>query len=147
MKRFFLILSALIFDSSVDDGIPSLAAAPEGPATRPLLSANAASIVSFWRSMSFPAGGRDRGHGGAAGYLPDHTLESYALAIEVGTDFIEPDLVATNDGHLIARHEPKITGAPALSGARRTTYHRRTSGHRRASGCPQQTTPLRPSRG
>ncbi len=49
------------------------------------------------------------GHRGAAGYLPDHTLEGYALAIELGADFIEPDLVATKDGYLIARHEPNIT--------------------------------------
>lgn len=49
------------------------------------------------------------GHRGASGYLPEHTLESYALAIELGADFIEPDLVATKDGHLIARHEPNIT--------------------------------------
>jgi glycerophosphoryl diester phosphodiesterase len=48
------------------------------------------------------------GHRGAAGYLPEHTLEGYALAIEMGADFIEPDLVATKDGHLIARHEPNI---------------------------------------
>jgi glycerophosphoryl diester phosphodiesterase len=50
------------------------------------------------------------GHRGAAGYLPDHTLEGYALAISMGADYIEPDLVATKDGHLIARHEPNITG-------------------------------------
>ena len=50
------------------------------------------------------------GHRGAAGYLPDHTLEGYALAIEMGADYIEPDLVATSDGHLIARHEPNISG-------------------------------------
>jgi glycerophosphoryl diester phosphodiesterase len=49
------------------------------------------------------------GHRGAAGYLPDHTLEGYALAIEQGADYIEPDLVATKDGHLVARHEPNIT--------------------------------------
>src|SRR3989441_10121613 len=48
------------------------------------------------------------GHRGAHGYLPAHTLEGYALAIELGADFIEPDLVATKDGHLIARHEPNI---------------------------------------
>lgn len=48
------------------------------------------------------------GHRGASGYLPEHTLEAYALAIELGADFIEPDLVATKDGHLIARHEPNI---------------------------------------
>ncbi|MDQ3196936.1 MAG: glycerophosphodiester phosphodiesterase [Pseudomonadota bacterium] len=49
------------------------------------------------------------GHRGASGYLPEHTLESYALAIELGADYIEPDVVATKDGRLIARHEPNIT--------------------------------------
>jgi glycerophosphoryl diester phosphodiesterase len=48
------------------------------------------------------------GHRGAPGYLPDHTLEGYALAIKMGADYIEPDLVATKDGHLIARHEPNL---------------------------------------
>ena len=50
------------------------------------------------------------GHRGASGYLPEHTLEAYALAIELGADYVEPDLVATKDGHLIARHEPNIIG-------------------------------------
>lgn len=50
------------------------------------------------------------GHRGASGYLPDHTLEGYRKAIELGADFIEPDLVATKDGVLVARHEPNITG-------------------------------------
>ena len=49
------------------------------------------------------------GHRGASGYLPEHTLEAYSLAIEQGADYIEPDLVATKDGHLVARHEPDIT--------------------------------------
>lgn len=48
-------------------------------------------------------------HRGASGYRPEHTLEAYRLAIEMGADFIEPDLVATRDGHLVARHEPDIT--------------------------------------
>lgn len=49
------------------------------------------------------------GHrGGANGYLPEHTLEAYALGIEMGVDYIEPDVVATKDGHLIARHEPNL---------------------------------------
>ena len=50
------------------------------------------------------------GHRGAAGYRPDHTLEGYALAIEMGVDFIEPDLVLTKDGRMVARHEPMIGG-------------------------------------
>jgi glycerophosphoryl diester phosphodiesterase len=49
------------------------------------------------------------GHRGAAGYLPDHTLQGYRLAIKLGADYVEPDLVATKDGVLIARHEPNIT--------------------------------------
>lgn len=47
-------------------------------------------------------------HRGASGYRPEHTLASYQLAIEFGADYIEPDLVATRDGHLIARHEPLL---------------------------------------
>ncbi len=50
------------------------------------------------------------GHRGASGYLPEHTLEAYKLAIEQGADFIEPDLVSTKDGILVARHEPIISG-------------------------------------
>ncbi len=44
-------------------------------------------------------------HRGASGYLPEHTLAAYSLAIWQGADFIEPDLVLTKDGHLIARHD------------------------------------------
>ncbi|MBM6579357.1 glycerophosphodiester phosphodiesterase [Microvirga sp. BT689] len=49
-------------------------------------------------------------HRGASGYLPEHTLEGYKMAIEMGADFIEPDLVVTKDGVLIARHEPMLSG-------------------------------------
>lgn len=47
-------------------------------------------------------------HRGASGYRPEHTIASYTLAIEFGAEYIEPDLVATRDGHLIARHEPLL---------------------------------------
>ena len=47
-------------------------------------------------------------HRGASGYLPEHTLEAYAKAIQLGANFIEPDLVMTKDGVLIARHEPML---------------------------------------
>jgi glycerophosphoryl diester phosphodiesterase len=50
------------------------------------------------------------GHRGAAGYRPEHTLASYELAARMGADFIEPDLVSTRDGVLVARHEPEIGG-------------------------------------
>lgn len=49
------------------------------------------------------------GHRGASGYRPEHTLASYRLAIQMGADYIEPDLVSTKDGILIARHENNIT--------------------------------------
>lgn len=49
------------------------------------------------------------GHRGASGYRPEHTLESYELAIRMGADFIEPDLVMTKDKVLIARHENEIS--------------------------------------
>lgn len=44
-------------------------------------------------------------HRGASGYLPEHTLEAYKLAIDQGADVIEPDLVSTSDGVLVARHD------------------------------------------
>jgi len=50
------------------------------------------------------------GHRGASGYVPEHTLEAYRLAIAMGADVIEPDLVLTKDGVLIARHEPMLGG-------------------------------------
>jgi len=49
-------------------------------------------------------------HRGASGERPEHTLESYQLAIEQGADYIEPDLVMTRDGALVARHENEIGG-------------------------------------
>jgi glycerophosphoryl diester phosphodiesterase len=55
------------------------------------------------------------GHRGASGYRPEHTLASYELAARMGADFIEPDLVTTRDGVLIARHEPDITGTTDVS--------------------------------
>src|SRR6202051_4285835 len=49
-------------------------------------------------------------HRGASGERPEHTIESYRLAIEEGADYIEPDLVMTKDGVLVARHENEIGG-------------------------------------
>jgi glycerophosphoryl diester phosphodiesterase len=64
------------------------------------------------------------GHRGAAGHRPEHTIASYNLAIDYGVDFIEPDLVATKDGVLIARHENDISGTTDVAQkfpGRRTT--------------------------
>jgi len=65
-------------------------------------------------------------HRGASGERPEHTLEAYRLAIAEGADFIEPDLVMTKDGQLVARHENEISGTTNVAAhpefaARRTT--------------------------
>jgi glycerophosphoryl diester phosphodiesterase len=65
-------------------------------------------------------------HRGASGERPEHTLLSYQLAIDQGADFIEPDLVPTKDGVLVARHENEISGTTDIAGhsefaARKTT--------------------------
>ncbi|MEU6310471.1 glycerophosphodiester phosphodiesterase [Streptomyces sp. NPDC047014] len=66
------------------------------------------------------------GHRGASGYRPEHTLGSYQLALDLGADIVEQDLVPTKDGHLVCRHENEIGGTtdvadhPAFA-ARRTT--------------------------
>lgn len=48
-------------------------------------------------------------HRGASGLLPEHTLEAYALGIDQGADYVEPDLVLTRDFILVARHENEIS--------------------------------------
>ncbi|MBN9437584.1 glycerophosphodiester phosphodiesterase [Bosea sp. (in: a-proteobacteria)] len=75
-------------------------AAPAALAQAPTLDGKPALIVA---------------HRGASGTLPEHTLEAYKLAIEQGADFIEPDLVATRDGVLVARHEPMLSGTTDVS--------------------------------
>ena len=81
-----------------------LAIVPPAPAVRPIVIA----------------------HRGASGTRPEHTLEAYRLAIAEGADFIEPDLVMTSDGQLVARHENEISGTTDIGAhpefaARRTT--------------------------
>ena len=67
------------------------------------------------------------GHrGGANGYLPEHTLEAYALGVSLGADYIEPDLVATKDGHLIARHEPNLIDTTNVKDLPQFASRRRT---------------------
>ncbi|MBW4490068.1 MAG: glycerophosphodiester phosphodiesterase [Trichocoleus desertorum ATA4-8-CV12] len=66
------------------------------------------------------------GHRGASGLRPEHTLAAYELAIAQGADYIEPDLVATKDGVLVARHENEISGTTDVAersefAARKTT--------------------------
>lgn len=66
------------------------------------------------------------GHRGASALRPEHTLASYAVAIEDGADFVEPDLVSTKDGVLVIRHENEIGGTTDVAShpefaSRRTT--------------------------
>lgn len=57
-------------------------------------------------------------HRGASGYRPEHTLAAYRLAIGMGADFVEPDLVSTRDGVLVARHENEISGTTDVAARR-----------------------------
>jgi glycerophosphoryl diester phosphodiesterase len=65
-------------------------------------------------------------HRGASGERPEHTIESYRLAIEEGADYIEPDLVMTRDGVLIARHENEIGGTTDVAQHAEFASRRRT---------------------
>jgi glycerophosphoryl diester phosphodiesterase len=69
-----------------------------------------AAIAGLDAAMPDPARLLVIAHRGASGHRPEHTLEAYRLAIEMGADVIEPDLAATKDGVLVARHEPEIGG-------------------------------------
>ena len=65
-------------------------------------------------------------HRGASGYVPEHTLAGYFIAIQQGADYVEPDLVITRDGALVVRHENEIGGTTDVGShpefaARRTT--------------------------
>ncbi|GAA3656637.1 glycerophosphodiester phosphodiesterase family protein [Microbacterium marinilacus] len=68
------------------------------------------------------------GHRGAPGYRPEHSRSSYDLALELGVDAVEPDVVATRDGVLVVRHENEISGTTDVAehpefADRRTTKH------------------------
>ncbi len=76
------------------------------------------------------------GHRGASGYRPEHTLASYEQAILRCADYIEPDVVSTKDGVLVARHENEIGGTtdvadhPEFADRRDHQDHRRQGAHR-----------------
>ena len=74
-------------------GLGALGSAPAQAADAPTLSGAAPIVI---------------GHRGASGYRPEHTLAAYDLAITQGARYIEPDLVMTKDGELLARHEPML---------------------------------------
>jgi glycerophosphoryl diester phosphodiesterase len=66
-------------------------------------------------------------HRGASGYRPEHTLEAYGLAIAMGADYIEPDLVPTADGVLVARHENEISATTDIGDRPEFRHRRRTN--------------------
>ena len=66
------------------------------------------------------------GHRGASGYRPEHTLAAYRLAIRMGADYIEPDLVSTKDGYLVARHENEISTTTDVADRPRFADRQRT---------------------
>ena len=66
------------------------------------------------------------GHRGAPGYRPEHTRASYRLAIEMGVDAVEPDVVATKDGVLVLRHENEISGTTDVAERPEFADRRRT---------------------
>lgn len=76
-------------------------------------------------AQGHPAHGKESplviGHRGASGYLPEHTLAAYWMAIEQGADYVEPDLVITRDGVLVARHENAIAIVNADGSVREAT--------------------------
>ncbi|SFP69267.1 glycerophosphodiester phosphodiesterase [Sphingomonas rubra] len=65
-------------------------------------------------------------HRGASGERPEHTLAAYELAIDQGADVIEPDLVPTADGVLVARHENEIGGTTDVADRPEFTRRRTT---------------------
>ncbi len=77
-----------------------------------LLSLAVAPSVAMSAESSTPAAHKVSvyGHRGASALLPEHTLAAYAQAIADGADYIEPDLVMTRDGVMVARHENEISG-------------------------------------
>lgn len=81
--------------------------------------AGCSSRPQFAQVVMWPSDYRERvsrplplviGHRGASGYRPEHTRSAYELAITLGVDALEPDIVATRDGVLVLRHENEISG-------------------------------------
>jgi glycerophosphoryl diester phosphodiesterase len=113
---------------------------PFRPLAAAALTLLLAGLVALATSASSATGGErarggDRGgdrhplviaHRGASGYRPEHTLASYELGARMGADYVEPDLVSTKDGVLVARHENEISATTDVAShpefaARRTT--------------------------
>jgi glycerophosphoryl diester phosphodiesterase len=86
------VLSAVTAPAFLPTSAP---AAPAAPAAKPVQQLDEPLVFA---------------HRGASGYRPEHTLAAYELAVDMGADYVEPDLVSTKDGVLVARHENEISG-------------------------------------
>lgn len=110
-RRRLIALSALLLVLAVGGALAPMAFArePRGPVRgapgTPGVTAQPATGVS--KPPPYPV--LVVGHRGAPAYRAEHSLAGYQLAIDQGADFIEPDLVTTRDGYLIARHESDLT--------------------------------------
>jgi glycerophosphoryl diester phosphodiesterase len=92
-RRRVLSSATLIFAGACTPPAPASSPAPSVRSGRPIVIA----------------------HRGASGHRPEHTLAAYELAIDMGADYIEPDLVITRDSILLARHENQIGGTTDVS--------------------------------
>lgn len=68
------------------------------------------------------------GHRGAPGHRPEHTLAGYALAVRMGADYVEPDLVCTADGVLVARHDAELSATTDIAARPELAHLRRPGG-------------------
>ncbi|WP_285651555.1 glycerophosphodiester phosphodiesterase [Actinomycetospora sp. NBRC 106375] len=105
---------------------PPPTAAPAGPTTTPGGPQPTPSPGPAGTAPTEPSRILVVGHRGASGYRPEHTAASYELAIRMGADAVDVDLVPTRDGALVARHEPEIGGTTDVArhpefASRRTT--------------------------
>ena len=93
---------------------------------RGALAAGAAAALAGPARAQARRGATVYAHRGASALRPEHTLASYAKAIQDGADFIEPDLVSTRDGVLVARHEPDIAETTDVAARAEFASRRRT---------------------
>ena len=98
MRTVWFLPALMIF--SVACSQASDMAGPKAAANEPVSAGNAPLIIA---------------HRGASGLYPEHTLEAYGAAIDMGADFIEPDLVMTRDGVLVARHDRYLSDSTDIA--------------------------------
>lgn len=111
MRTSLLVTGLLTVAAFSLSTVPSVASTGATESARSTVSATVAadSDPSSRSGRSDPVDPLVIAHRGASGYRPEHTLAAYDLAVGMGADYIEPDLVMTKDGVLVDRHEPEIS--------------------------------------